>query len=177
MTDPSDNALWRFSLAVYGETDVEHACLRLQDDHGADVSLVLFCAWLGAAGYGRIAASQLESVLTITSLWNKKTVHALRALRRGVKEDPHPATPDLAEATRHKILAAELAAERALQTLLFDAVQGLNAEAKPSQQRANDAHANIEAYFRASGVAGDDDSQRSVDAIVRAAFSQEDAPG
>ena len=42
--------LWDFSLRVYRAPGVSDWCLALQDGHGADVNILLWAAWLGAAG-------------------------------------------------------------------------------------------------------------------------------
>ena len=53
---------WDFSLAVYGRPGVAPACLALQQRHGADVNLLLFCAWFGAAHRGRLTADDVDAV-------------------------------------------------------------------------------------------------------------------
>ena len=45
-----DNAegLWDFSVRTYRKDGVADACLSLQNDHGADVNMLLYCCWVGA---------------------------------------------------------------------------------------------------------------------------------
>src|SRR6202000_1576818 len=43
-----ESRFWTFSLAVYADPAVQRECLALQDDHGVDVNLLLFCAFVGA---------------------------------------------------------------------------------------------------------------------------------
>ena len=169
MTDQDDHALWRFSLRVYGVEGVEAACLRLQDEYGADVNLVLFCCWLGAAGYGRATDPLLRSAEAAASQWRGRAVAPLRALRRALKYDPAPVSAAMAEPVRRKVLAAELAAEHALQTLLFTLASDLDRAALPADRRAATAGANIESCLAASGIAVDDTVRRDIRTIVRAA--------
>lgn len=168
MSDQADHALWRFSLRVYGAEGVEAACLRLQDDQGADVNLVLFCCWLGTAGYGRAAAPLLRSALAAASQWHARAVAPLRALRRSLKHDPAPLAAADAEPVRRKVLAAELEAEHALQTLLFALASNLDRAALPADRRAADAAANVESYLAMKGIALDDAVRRDIGTIVAA---------
>ena len=46
-----DKRFWDFSLNIYGVPGVAPACLRCQDEAGADVNLILFLLWRAAAGY------------------------------------------------------------------------------------------------------------------------------
>ncbi len=39
---------WDFSLAIYRQPGVPEECLALQERLGADVNLLLLCAYLGA---------------------------------------------------------------------------------------------------------------------------------
>ena len=45
-----DGRFWAFSLEVYGRPGVAPACLALQDRHGLDVNLLLFCCWAASQG-------------------------------------------------------------------------------------------------------------------------------
>ena len=49
MVDPAD-ALWAFSLQAYARPGAAPACLRCQDEAGADVNIVLFLLWHAARG-------------------------------------------------------------------------------------------------------------------------------
>ena len=50
MAAEAHNPFWDFSLAVWGREAVEPACLDLQERHGLDVNLLLFCGWAGRRG-------------------------------------------------------------------------------------------------------------------------------
>jgi uncharacterized protein (TIGR02444 family) len=102
-------AFWRWSLASYPK--VERALLDLQDRFGADVNLVLFCAWIG-----RLTPEALENAEGVVRPWREGVVEPLRRLRRQLKERPEAA--DL----RDRVKAAELEAERLAQRLLVEAV-------------------------------------------------------
>ena len=51
-------AFWDYSLKTYNRPHVGKACLRLQEEAGADVNLVLLCLWLAARGVAPLPRSQ-----------------------------------------------------------------------------------------------------------------------
>ena len=171
MSEQFDHPLWRFSLRVYAAPGVEEACLRLQDRYGANVNLVLFCCWFGYAGYGEIGSARLHAVLAPATKWHDKAVAPLRALRRVIKQDPRPLSTNAAEPVRQKILGAELSAEHALQTLLFECVAGLVAEEKPAAARRTDTDTNLAAYLVTAGIPLDEVVERELCTLIDAAFN------
>jgi uncharacterized protein (TIGR02444 family) len=102
-------SFWRWSLASYPK--VEQALLVLQDRYGADVNLLLYCAWLG-----KLTPESLDSAEAALRPWREEAVEPLRQLRRGLKNRPEAA------AVRDLVKAAELEAERVAQRLLIGAV-------------------------------------------------------
>lgn len=119
MTDPTTSPFWRFSLDLYGQPDIAALCLALQDRHGADVNLVLYALWAGAACGARLDESALTKLETVLRPWRETVIGPLRQVRRHLKTGPPP-TPDArTEALRDSVKAAELAAERIAQDLLF----------------------------------------------------------
>ena len=53
--------LWEFSLKLYSEPGVAASCLSLQNQHGFDVNLVLFCIWYGFR-HGELTEDLLEQI-------------------------------------------------------------------------------------------------------------------
>lgn len=93
-----------FSDALYRRPGVAKACLGLQDDDGLDVNFLLFCAYAGALGQtlGDADFSKLE---TAVAQWRSKVVRPLRAVRRGLSDEPE------SEALRQRVLEIEIEAE------------------------------------------------------------------
>ena len=84
-----DNPFWNFTLAVYNRSGVAEACIRLQDECGADVNLVLFILW--QAFEGREMTSQgVAEVEAAVGEWQGKVVRPLRESRRWLKKNPLP---------------------------------------------------------------------------------------
>jgi uncharacterized protein (TIGR02444 family) len=106
MTDEAD-AFWAWSLARYPA--VESLALRLQDEYGADVNLLLFCAFRG-----RLSAAALEAADRAVGPWRREVVEPLRRARRAARGTPLHAS----------LKAAELAAERLAQERICAAAAG-----------------------------------------------------
>jgi uncharacterized protein (TIGR02444 family) len=135
-------AFWRFSLAIYARPGVAPACLVLQDQHGRDVNLMLFCCWLGASGRGRLDRAALDVADQAVTGWRHSVVEPFRAARRAIKI---AALPD-SDGIYAKAKAVELEAERLLQRQLADRAREENV-GLPTEQRLADARANLALYI------------------------------
>lgn len=106
--DARSTTLWHFAGQAYAREGVAPLCLRLQDEHGLDVDVVLACVWLAAAGR-RVDEPRLDAMLQAAAPVRAHILE-IRRLRRAVgserREDP------AWQATYEQLLAAELAAER-----------------------------------------------------------------
>ncbi len=81
------------------------------------MNLTLLCIWAGLRGRKLDAAAVYQAVAAVAG-WNAAITGPLRAMRRRVKGDWNALAID-SEPARQAILAAELEAERAEQTLLL----------------------------------------------------------
>lgn len=140
-----DSPLWLFAVSFYGRPGVADACLRCQDEAGADVNLVLFLLWQGGLGH-RLSPDDVAGCEAAVAEWRRNVVQPLRAMRRRLKTGPQ-----LSAATgfRDRIKAAELEAERIELETLFHAAPS---PALPGIGGPEDcARHNLAAY---EGVAG-----------------------
>ncbi|HXP31208.1 MAG TPA: TIGR02444 family protein [Stellaceae bacterium] len=138
---------WRFSLALYAEPGVAPACLELQDSHGCDVILALYCCWLGASGRGRLDAAAIAAADAALSPWRQRVVKSLRAARREIKALGGP------EALYSRAKAVELEAERQAHDILAARAPPPRA-GLPAAQRHEDAAASLALYLgTAAGAA------------------------
>lgn len=117
-SDP--DKFWRFSLAAYARPGVAEACLALQDDHGFDVNLILFCCWLAEDRSAELSDAELRLLLAQISPVNAEAVWPLRRARKWLKA---AAVGDGSEAiqarrVRRLVKTAELEAERLAQHCL-----------------------------------------------------------
>lgn len=148
-----DHPLWDFSLDVYARPGVEPACLALQDDHGADINVLLALIWAGAQGV-RLTAADLDRLVGGVADWHTKVVRPLRAVRRDMKTGLGAPAP-MADKLRAEIKRLELDAEHLGQLMLAQTLPG--GGAPPAAESALAAAcANAVAYFeRLGGPAGE----------------------
>lgn len=84
--------------------DTAAACLRCQDEAGADVTVLLYLLWRAADGW-LLDGTSIAAADAAVSEWRTEVVQPLRAVRRALK-------PTSEAALRSQVAAAELAAER-----------------------------------------------------------------
>ncbi len=104
--------LWDFTLRFYGAPGVAEACLALQDRHEADVTLLIFAAWVGADQRALLDTGKAEAAAEAVADWHAEIVRPLRAVRRRMKVGPGPAPSPQTEALRDKLKAVEVGAEK-----------------------------------------------------------------
>ena len=107
-----DNDFWRFSLRVYDQEGVANECLELQELHGVNVNLLLFCAWIGTQSI-TLDRNDIEAATQIVVHWDAMVVRPLRIARQEMKADPDMAT------VRERVKALEIEAEQIEQAMLF----------------------------------------------------------
>ena len=85
-----DNPFWRFSLAVYAMPGVAAECLALQETHGVDVNMLLFCAWLGSAQRIVLTQANLATVESAVRSWRDEVILPVRSVRRDIRKLARP---------------------------------------------------------------------------------------
>lgn len=141
--DFNDHPLWKFSLAVYGAPGVSAACLELQERRGADVNLLLYAAYVGASGRGRLDAAALAACRAAVRPWIEAAVLPLRGVRRALKADLGAVSAADAAALRQRIAAVEIAAEQLEQQALARLLPPVSE--RSTNARIDDATANLRA--------------------------------
>ena len=112
------NPFWQFSLRLYRVPGVAPACLRLQDEAGADVNVLFFLLWNASRGV-RLSAAAIARADTHVAPWREAAVKPLRAVRRSLKDDDGLQDAAAAEAFRTRVKGLELEAERLQQEALY----------------------------------------------------------
>jgi uncharacterized protein (TIGR02444 family) len=105
--------IWDWALETYARPGVSPACLRLQDEHGQNVSYLLWAVWAGSED--RVL---LDRAAGVARAWDAAALHPLRAARRGLRAATPPVDDPGREALRQDVKAAELFAERLLMEAL-----------------------------------------------------------
>ncbi|MCC5793435.1 MAG: TIGR02444 family protein [Chromatiales bacterium] len=165
------NPFWDFSLKVYAAPDVAPGLLELQDAHGLDVNLLLFCTWAGHSGPGRLTGSALDRSCLVVGDWQQQLVRPLRALRREVARLP-TVPAGLSRTMKAVLLDAELTAERIEQQLLAGQPGTGAAHARHGLEVAA---ANLLDYLARAGLGIDDGVREALSPMLAAAFPAESA--
>jgi uncharacterized protein (TIGR02444 family) len=140
----SGSPFWRFSLQFYRLPGVAEACIKLQEESGCDVNLLLFLLWHGAQAR-QLATREVERLEQDIAPWRERTVIPLRAVRRALKSPPGLVEAGAAEVFRTRIKAVELEAERLQQEAMNELARASPiGRERPSTQDA--ARANVASY-------------------------------
>ena len=110
-----DNQLWQFSLQQYGKPEVAQICLTLQNEHEANINLILYCLWL----------AQIEKCFDWADIlhnenreeWRRDHILPLRESRLALKQAGLRDAEQITEYERLK--QKELLAEQKEQAMLF----------------------------------------------------------
>lgn len=144
-----DNPAWRFALGLYRQDGIAAECLRLQDEAGLDVSLLLVGLWLGAERGVALSAADLASAEAVAGPWRRLSVERLRAVRRELKSAPEIAHPAIV-ALRERVQAVEIEAEQ-VEIALLNAWAARFATARPQFGPRAAGH-NLDAMLAAAGA-------------------------
>mgnify|MGYP001547441206 CR=1 FL=1 len=88
----------------YSQDVVQEACLRLQDDHGLMVPILLHAAWMAKHPSSRVA----QEALALAEDQIKEFVMPLRELRQNLRQHDHDATKAM---MRGRLKKTEIALE------------------------------------------------------------------
>ncbi len=171
--DFPDHPFWDFSLDLYGRDEVAEACLALQERHGLDVNLLLFCIWVGRAGHPALDANGIAEMLDRVADWHGEIVRALRRVRRLLKEPLGPIPEGLQKALRRRVQKIEIEAEHVEQLVLAHGFAD-RADNAHAAERAATACRNVAAYLAVLGVEPDEDDAGHLEPILAGAFADMD---
>ena len=169
--DFPDHPFWDFSLRVYGSDGVPEACLALQERHGIDVNVMLYCCWLGASGRGALDAGEIAAVCETVEEWHRDIVRGVRAVRQRLKGGLGAAPLALSEPLRRRIAKIEVDLEHVEQLMLAGSLAREPDERRDEPRRLADALDNIGAYYAAAGIAPDAADAGETATVVGPAFA------
>jgi uncharacterized protein (TIGR02444 family) len=160
-----DNAFWRFSLAVYAAPGVTPECLALQESLGADVNVLLFCAWAGTQKR-LLTAAHVAAVDARVTSWHEHVVRPLRAARQSIKTMPEMNIGEVA-LFRKNVAALELRAEQIEQAFLFAGADQLFRSTREAAG-PDSIRENVTGYLRAKAAGA---AHPAADRLIAAAYS------
>lgn len=167
MTNPSHN-FWDFSLRVYQLPNIEQSCLHLQDVHGLDVNLLLFCFWHGHAN-NYLQEKGLTEAVEYSTNWQLKIVQPLRHARQELKNQrfSNEQLKDDRDRLRTQVKALELLAEKR-QQLYLENTELIEYQVSSEANTRSATAQNLERYLRTAGVVATADILEAVSTIETA---------
>lgn len=158
------HSFWQFSIDLYRNRDVENACLSLQNRHGLNVNLILFCCWAASESYGRLEKNDFHKAFAAINRWHEMVTLELRKLRRMVKK------MNMYHTSYQKALEDEIAAEHIEQLMLADTLLKHPHERRTSGQKVADAFSNVLLYLRLLQVDADDEDYAALYTLLTPIF-------
>lgn len=104
-----DLSLWQECDGLYAKT--KRSCLKLQDDHGVNINLLLLSRWLDSQNY-RLSTDAWQQLFEQIDSWEQRVLQPYRRLRKLSKHN-------LAENEYQQMLDVELMLERKEQGLIL----------------------------------------------------------
>lgn len=131
-----------FSFTVYTAPEVEEECLILQDDHGVDVNMLLFCAYAAVVAGVVLSAQDLADIDQEVAALRDGVIAPLRTYRRELKQGIARLYPEQVievQNLRARVKELELAAEYLEQDSLtaWLSASGRSAAGAPMAPQAN----------------------------------------
>jgi uncharacterized protein (TIGR02444 family) len=140
---------WRFSLQTYARPGVQALSLALQDDHGCDVNLMLFCLWLADSRHLALGHAGIDALALATGELNAHLVSPVRSARRWLKTWSAEVGEELpAKAQYEALKSVELKCERLVQRAMVARYLG-GITSHPMQTPSAAAQASFTAYAEA----------------------------
>lgn len=147
-------SFWEFSLQVYRVEGVADAFLELQNKHGGDVNMLLFCCWYGVTR-GKFQEVVFENAYNFSRGWGQQTVKPLRSIRIWLKQEgchgQHINIEGCME-FREKVKGVELQAEKLQQLTLENLCRKVPAFESSAAGRLEAVVKNLKRYLQSAGI-------------------------
>lgn len=163
---------WDFSVCTYCADGVADACVSLQNDHGADVNMLLFCCWVGVH-FGRFDRELFGKASRFSTHWTDNVVMPLRSARTWMKHhgcETEPVPMESCMALREEIKAIELSSEKMQQEVLESLVLVELPRNDAPDQILADVVANLVLYAGFAGFEISDAVQQKFAVIILGAY-------
>lgn len=158
MADASP-CLWDYASRLYSQ--VESACLQLQDSAGVDVNFLLFCCWAGKY-HGAVSEQTMADLLEEFCAWSRQLVQPLRNSRRWWKlQAGNPAGDELYQLLK----ATELAAEKHQLLWLEGSLQ--HRALQPDRGCEAAITSNVRLYLTRAALVLDREAEQALDVLLR----------
>ncbi|MCC0080951.1 MAG: TIGR02444 family protein [Rhodobacter sp.] len=107
-----EDTLWAAITAAYARPGIAPLCLRLQDQGGIDVMLLLGLCYAARALGAPLSPAEVQALRAASEPWRAAAVRPARALRIALRGTVAGVADETREGVRDRLKAVELAAER-----------------------------------------------------------------
>lgn len=162
---------WDFVVRLYGQPEVAQACLELQERHGIDVTMMLFCLWRGSID-GQPLGARIAPLAQAARTWHMSAVVPMRAARRWLKEEAKR-LDDRTETSLFKtVLSAEIDCEHGELLMVARLAESLcnTPDAGSPQAMAE----NLATFFKETGISLAEGDRAAIAAILSGAGAAEE---
>lgn len=156
---------WSWSLERYERGGAAEILLRLQDEHGLNVNLLLWCCW-SAEFFDAVSEPVMGDAEKATRDWNARVTAPLRSVRRYLKNGKH-ADRKQRKALRKTVKDAELEAEKLEQTRLEALAIAHLTPLAAASGAAERAAGNLRLYAKQAEAGGTDPLTEPLSALIR----------
>lgn len=167
---------WDFSVRTYRTEAVPDACLSLQNDHGVDVNMLLYCCWV-ATVVVEFDDELFDQASQFSAQWADYVVIPLRNARTWMKHTGcitgQMSTDDCMQ-LREEVKTVEFAAEKMQQEFLDSITSVVESSNRSIGQVVTAVAANLRIYFEWMHVEMTSDVKEKLATIVCAAFPAAD---
>lgn len=167
------NDFWDYATRIYARGEAKSACLTLQDRHGLDVNVLLFCCWVASSGRGVFRGDELENALQAVERWRTRVTEVLRTLRTDLKDGMPPAPKTLSDDLRRVAVECELHAEHIEVLMLHQSLDRPGTGTFDPTQQLEDSVVNLLRYMTISGAGTGQAELELLIEILAAAFPDE----
>ncbi len=165
-------SFWDFSVRTYRTSGVSEACLSLQNDQGADVNMLLYCCWVGAA-VGPFDDELFSRASEYSARWAENVVIPLREARTWMKHTGCTAEPTPTEdcmQLREQVKSIEFAAEKMQEEVLESMASVDRTRDERPKQIVEDVAANLMRYLEGLDIQPAIEVRKKLSVIICAAF-------
>tara|TARA_Y100000588_G_scaffold307576_1_gene331800 strand:- start:78 stop:623 length:546 start_codon:yes stop_codon:yes gene_type:complete len=145
MTNSTSLKFWQFSLAYYQHSNSAETLLRLQNNYGLDINLILFALWVGSIESTALLRDHFQTLDSSITNWRDNIIQPLRKLRQTAKAQT-ALFSNFSDNFLNMTSDIELEAERVCQALLCQEYLKLKDLSKGSNKKGL-ATTNLNSYF------------------------------
>lgn len=167
MKDFLEQDFWRYSVKLYSKKAVEQACLLLQDEHGLNVNIVLYCLYHAVNNRGLISTHEFESLASHIDAFHKKITHQLRHVRTLWKKRRKSLSSTL---IYQELFHIELAAEQIEQAIITETMLPIAQRNRSEKEKLNDCLVSLNNYFEQKKIKLNTHTRHAVNTLIQYAF-------